>query len=137
MKKIVFLLFMSFAVYSVNAQTCTPDFVIDNMTMTSSGNQITFHWNLPSGGTGGPPPPPPGTITYNIAIEYGTTGRTGVAWAYAIEKFYDYTLFTPDPQMISTVVNYPAATHARIYLQVVKDDGSCENSWSAPFEFTL
>ena len=135
MKKIVFLFLMSFAVYSVNAQTCTPDTVVDDVSMTTSGNQVTFEWVDPWTAGGGPPPPP-GPTFYKILIEYGTANPFGIiTWGYSVEKVPFHVQVVGAPQTISSTVNSRVPAHVRISIQFLTSP-FCEHSW-ATFEFPL
>ena len=136
MKKIVFLFLMSFAVYSVNAQTCTPDLVVDDVSMTATGTQLTFDWIDPWTASGGPPPPPGGTY-YSILVEYGAMNPFGfITWGYYGEKVPLHVQFAGAPQSFTTTaLSSRIITHVRISIKFLTSP-TCENSW-ATFEFPL
>ena len=138
MKKILFLLFMSLSVYAVQAQTCTPNLVVDDIDMTISGNQLIFEWDVPSsGGTGGPPPPPPGFVSYNIEIQYGTATFGGISWG-STKGRYGVTYLSSEPQTITAYkASNPTYQYIRMRIQLIKDDGTCEHSWSSWYEFPI
>ena len=136
MKKIVFLLFMSLTAYSVNAQTCSPDYVVDDVDVTFFGNLVTFDWTNPIPVSF--PPPPPGNVSYHIEIEWGALNSFGnVTWGLHPEFIYKYTILSVGPQTVSTVNAYRSTTHVRMRVQLTKKAATCEHSWSPWFEFEL